>query len=66
VDDDLTADLPLWTDEQAYALLKEICDSHTVPVDVFQELVSIERRHQHRERARGIYEEFDNAFARMD
>jgi hypothetical protein len=37
-----------------------------VPVDVFRELVAIERRHQHRERARGIYDEFDTAFERMD
>lgn len=66
MDDEFTADLPLWTDDQAYALLKEICARHEVPVDVFQELVGIERRHQHRERARGIYEEFDNAFTRMD
>jgi hypothetical protein len=66
VDDDLTADLPLWADEQARALLEKTCTAHAVPVDVFQELVGIERRHQHRERARGIYDEFDNAFARMD
>lgn len=66
MDDELTADLPLWTDGPAYALLREVCERHAVPVDVFQELVGIERRHQHRERARGIYEEFDNAFARMD
>jgi hypothetical protein len=66
VDADLTSDLPLWADQEAYALLKEICASHSVPMEVFQELVGIERRHQHRERARGIYDEFDNAFSRMD
>ena len=66
MDDEFTADLPLWTDEEAYARLQEICARHAVPVEVFQELVGIERRHQHRERARGIYEEFDNAFSRMD
>jgi len=66
VDEELTADLPLWDDEQAFALLCDLCSKHQVPVDVFRELVAIERRHQHRERARGIYDEFDTAFERMD
>ena len=65
MDEELTADLPLWDDEQAYALLCELCAQHQVPVDVLRELVAIERRHQHRERTRGIYEEFDAVFERM-
>jgi len=64
--DELTSDLPLWADDEAYHVLKELCERHKVPVDAFQELVAIERRHQHRERARGIYEEFDDIFGRMD
>lgn len=66
MDDELTADLPLWADDQAYALLQDACARHGVPIDVFRELVAIERRHQHRERARGISEEFDDVFSRMD
>lgn len=66
MDDELTADLPLWADYDAYALLQEVCTRHGVPVDVFRELVTIERRHQHREKAHGIYDEFDDAFTRMD
>lgn len=66
MDDELTADLPLWADDQAYALLQDACTRHGVPVDVFRELVAIERRHQHRGRAHGISEEFDAAFSRMD
>lgn len=66
MDEELTADLPLWDDEQAYALLCELCQKHGVPLDVLRELVAIERRNQHRERARGIYEELDAAFERMN
>lgn len=66
MDEELTADLPLWDDEKAYALLCELCQKHGVPVDVLRELVAIERRNQHRERARGIYEELDAAFERMN
>lgn len=62
MDVDLITDLPLWDDDQAYALLCELCEKHQVPPEAFRELVAIERRHQHRERARGIYEEFDAVF----
>lgn len=65
MDEELTADLPLWDDELAYALLCELCNKHQIPPDAFRELVAIERRHQHRERARGIYEEFDAVFDRI-
>jgi hypothetical protein len=65
MDETLTADLPLWADEKAYALLCELSAEHQIPVDAFRELVAIERRHQHRERARGIYEELDDVFYRM-
>jgi hypothetical protein len=64
--DELTSDLPLWADVDAYQVLKRLCEQHKVPVDAFRELVAIERLHQHRERARGIYEEFDDVFRRMD
>jgi len=66
MDAELTADLPLWDDEQAYALLCALCEKYQVPVDAFRELVAIERRNQHRQRARGIYDEFDAVFERMN
>jgi hypothetical protein len=59
-------DLPLWQDKDAYSVLEELCRTHQVPAEVLKELVAIERQHQHREKARGIYEEFDCAFEKMD
>lgn len=64
--DNLSSDLPLWKDEKAYRVLEELCAHHQVPVEILKELVAIERRHQHREVARGIYDEFDSTFERMD
>ena len=66
MEDHLSSDLPLWKDDKAYRVLEELCAKHQVPVEVLKELVAIERHHQHRERARGIYDEFDSAFERMD
>jgi len=66
MEDHLPNDLPLWKDGNAYRVLEELCARHQVPVEVLKELVAIERRHQHRERARGIYDEFDSAFERMN
>lgn len=65
MDDDLTADLPLWDDSKAFALLQQLCAKHEIPIDVFRELVAIERKHQHREKARGIYDEFDAVFEKV-
>lgn len=59
-------DLPLWSDNDAYSVLEELCATHQVPIDVLKELVAIERQHQHRGRAHGITEEFDSAFEQMD
>jgi len=66
MEDHLSSDVPLWRDDKAYRVLEELCARHQVPVEVLKELVAIERNHQHRERARGIYDEFDSAFERMD
>ena len=59
-------ELPLWRDDKAYRVLEELCATHQVPIEVLKELVTIERQHQHREKARGIYDEFDSAFEQMD
>lgn len=59
-------DLPLWQDKKAHQVLEELSNKHQVPTDVLKELVAIEKQHQHRERARGIYDDFDNTFEQMD
>lgn len=59
-------ELPLWRDDNAYRVLEKLCAIHQVPIEVLKELVTIERQHQHREKARGIYDEFDSAFEQMD
>ncbi len=59
-------ELPLWRDDAAYRVLEELCATHQVPIDVLKELVTIERQNQHREKAKGIYFEFDSAFEQMD
>jgi len=59
-------DLPLWSDPQAFAILEELCNKYRVPVDTFRELVAEQRINQHRERARGIYDRFDEIFNTME
>ena len=49
-------DLPLWSEEDAIRVLREICAKHQVPVDVITDLVALQRDRQHQERARGIYD----------
>ena len=59
-------DLPLWNNPEAFDILEDLCKKHQVPVDVFRELVAEQRINQNRERARGIYERFDEIFNNMD
>lgn len=63
---DHVQDLPLWNDPKAFAVLEELCIKHQVPVDIFRELVAEQRSNQHRERARGIYDRFEEIFNNMD
>ena len=35
MDEELTADLPLWFDKEAYELLCQLCEIHQIPPDVF-------------------------------
>ena len=60
------SDLPLWQENEAFSVLEKFCFQHGVPVDTLKELVSVERQHQHRERAHGINDEFDSIFEQMD
>jgi len=64
--DEHTQDLPLWNDPEAFSVLENLCKKHDVPLDVFQELVLVQRQNQHREKARGIYDQFEEIFNRMD
>ncbi|MEI7868496.1 MAG: DNA modification system-associated small protein [Candidatus Methylumidiphilus sp.] len=59
-------DLPLWKDAEAFSVLEELCDKHKVPTDILRELVAIQRMNQHRGRARGIYDDLEEVFNRMD
>lgn len=65
MDDELTIDLPLWDDKESFKLLQTLCAKHEIPEDAFRELVAIVSKHQHRERARGISDEFDVVFERI-
>ena len=59
-------DLPLWKDAEAFSLLEELCAKHKVPTDILRELVAIQRMNQHRTKARGIYDDLEEVFNRMD
>lgn len=60
------ADLPLWSDEEAHAKLRQVCEKYKVPLDVLTELVTLQRERQHQERARGIFMRFEEILGRMD
>jgi len=59
-------DLPLWSDEDAKKILMELCEKHQVPLDVFEELVVIQRDRQDQERAHGVYDAISEVLSRMD
>lgn len=58
-------DLPLWADDEAKEVLKELCREHGVPLDVFEELVMIQRERQDQERASGVYEAISEVLSRI-
>lgn len=59
-------DLPLWSDPDAKELLLKLCEKHQVPVQVFEELVIIQRERQDQERAHGVYDAISEALGAMD
>ena len=59
-------DLPLWADEEAKEILKELCNEYGVPLDVFEELVMIQRERQDQERASGVYDAISEVLSRID
>jgi len=59
-------DLPLWSDPDAKELLLKLCEKHQVPLQVFEELVIIQRERQDQERAHGVYDAISEALGAMD
>jgi len=59
-------DLPLWSDRDAKELLAKLCEKHRVPLQVFEELVVIQRERQDQERAHGVYDAISEALGAMD
>lgn len=59
-------DLPLWSDPNARAVLEELCVKHSVPIDVLEELVGIQRERSGEERARNVYPRIEEVLSRMD
>ncbi len=66
LEETLIADLPLWSDDDANAVLLRICEKHGIPIDVLTELVTLQRERQHQERAAGIYSRFEEILGRVD
>lgn len=64
--DSVLNDLPLWADDDARSVLVRVCKRHSVPVDVVDELVGVQRDRQHQERAHGVYLRFEEILGRME
>ncbi len=60
------ADLPLWADEDANAILRAVCAKHMVPVHVITDLGALQRERQHQERAAGINARFEEILGGME
>ncbi|MDQ0016451.1 hypothetical protein J2W23_004854 [Variovorax boronicumulans] len=60
------ADLPLWADADANAVLQVVCAKHKVPVHVITDLVALQRERQHQERAAGINARFEEILGGME
>lgn len=59
-------DLPLWNDDEAKAILTELCELNSVPLDVFEDLVRLQREMQDKERAAGVYDAIAEILSRLD
>ena len=59
-------DLPLWSDPEAKELLLKLCEKHQVPLQVFEDLVVIQRERQDQERAHGVYDAITEVLGVMD
>lgn len=52
-------DLPLWRDPDAHATVSALLQQHGVCEEQFARLVSAYRDHAHKQRARGLNDDFD-------
>jgi len=52
-------DLPLWRDPDAHATVSTLLQQHGVCEGQFARLVSAYRDHAHKQRARGLNDDFD-------
>jgi hypothetical protein len=59
-------DLPLWSDPEAKEMLLKLCEKYQVPLQVFEDLVVIQRERQDQERARGVYDAITEVLGIMD
>ncbi|WP_028317800.1 DNA modification system-associated small protein [Desulfobulbus elongatus] len=64
--DDFLGDLPLWKDTEARKILEELCAKNNMPVDVLEDLVTLQRDRQHQERAHGVNEAISEILDRME
>jgi hypothetical protein len=60
------SDLPLWSDPEAKRALRELCEKHKVPLEVFEDLVALQRERQSQERADGVYPAITEVLDQMD
>lgn len=60
------ADLPLWSDPEAKSKLLGLCEKYQVPLDVFEDLVMLQREMQKKDRRRGINDAIFEILSRMD
>jgi len=59
-------DLPLWSNADAEAVLKELCAKHSVPFSVLEQLVGMQRERAGEERARNVYPRIEEILSEMD
>ncbi|MDP2831807.1 MAG: hypothetical protein Q8Q28_00615 [Pseudomonadota bacterium] len=59
-------DLPLWSDPAAHAMLCEKLATHGVDEEVFASLIAAYRGHAHKERKRGLLDDFDGIFLALE
>jgi hypothetical protein len=64
--DHVLGDLPIWSDDEARAVLEKLCAKFNVSPDVIYDLVALQRERQHQERAVGVYERIEEIIGRMD
>ena len=64
--DTYLGDLPLWGDEEAKGILESLCKEFLVDIDVFEELVQMQREYQDKERAAGSYERISEILDRLE